>query len=135
MNYIVFDLEWNQSPDGKKNRNEKLPFEIIEIGAVKVNSKNEITDSFHRLIRPQVYNRIHSSIHEVIHMDYRDLLDGVSFEQAAGEFLENYIEKNGLDKVEMNDAGYPVNDDVLAGCTINVKNLMDAAKNAKDNAK
>lgn len=28
MNYIVFDLEWNQSPDGKKNRNEKLPFEI-----------------------------------------------------------------------------------------------------------
>lgn len=88
MNYIVFDLEWNQSPDGKKNRNEKLPFEIIEIGAVKVNSKKEITDSFHRLIRPQVYNRIHSSIHEVIHMDYRDLLDGVSFEQAAGEFLE-----------------------------------------------
>ena len=88
MNYIVFDLEWNQSPDGKKHRNEKLPFEIIEIGAVKVNSKKEITDSFHRLIRPQVYNRIHSSIHEVIHMDYRDLLDGVSFEQAAGEFLE-----------------------------------------------
>ena len=51
------------------------------------------------------------------------------------EFLENYIEKNGLDKGEMNDAGYPVNDDVLAGGTINVKNLMDAAKNAKDNAK
>ena len=72
----------------RKIRNEKLPFEIIEIGAVKVNSKKEITDSFHRLIRPQVYNRIHSSIHEVIHMDYRDLLDGVPFEQAAGEFLE-----------------------------------------------
>ena len=51
------------------------------------------------------------------------------------EFLENYIKKNGLDKVEMNEAGYPVNDDVLAGCTINVKSLMDAAKNAKDNAK
>lgn len=40
------------------------------------------------------------------------------------EFLENYIKKNGLDKVEMNDAGYPVNDDVLAGCTINIKNLI-----------
>ena len=51
------------------------------------------------------------------------------------EFLENYIKKNGLDKVEMNEAGYTVNDDVLAGCTINVKSLMDAAKNAKDNAK
>ena len=50
------------------------------------------------------------------------------------EFLENYIKKNGLDKVEMNDAGYPVNDDVLNGCTINIKNLMDAAKSAKDSA-
>ena len=44
MNYIVFDLEWNQNPAGKKTRNDKLPFEIIEIGAVKVNSKKEITD-------------------------------------------------------------------------------------------
>ena len=50
MNYIVFDLEWNQNPAGKKSRNDKLPFEIIEIGAVKVNSRKEITDSFHRLI-------------------------------------------------------------------------------------
>ena len=38
MNYIVFDLEWNQNPAGKKTRNDKLPFEIIEIGAVKVNN-------------------------------------------------------------------------------------------------
>ena len=88
MNYIVFDLEWNQNPGGKKTRNEKLPFEIIEIGAVKVNTKKEITDSFHRLIRPQVYNWIHDSIHEVIHVDYKDLMDGVSFEQATREFLE-----------------------------------------------
>ena len=32
MNYIVFDLEWNQNPSGKKTRNDRLPFEIIEIG-------------------------------------------------------------------------------------------------------
>ena len=30
MNYIVFDLEWNQNPEGKKTRNDKLPFEIID---------------------------------------------------------------------------------------------------------
>lgn len=51
------------------------------------------------------------------------------------KFLENYIKKNGLEKVKLNDAGYPANDDVLAGCTINVKNLMDAANKAKDSAK
>ena len=39
MNYIVFDLEWNQSPGGKKYSNSRLPFEIIEIGAVKMNEQ------------------------------------------------------------------------------------------------
>ena len=31
MNYIVFDLEWNQCPYGKGQENERIPFEIIEI--------------------------------------------------------------------------------------------------------
>ena len=56
MNYIVFDLEWNQSPGGKKYSNSRLPFEIIEIGAVKMNKKREPVDVFQRLIKPQVYN-------------------------------------------------------------------------------
>ena len=39
MNYIVFDLEWNQSAEGKECSVEHMPFEIIEIGAVKLNSQ------------------------------------------------------------------------------------------------
>ena len=35
MNYIVFDLEWNQNPSGKKTRNDRLPFEIIETAKKK----------------------------------------------------------------------------------------------------
>ena len=37
MYYIVVDLEWNQSPTGRviKNKNGPLPYEVIEIGAVK----------------------------------------------------------------------------------------------------
>lgn len=88
MNYIVFDLEWNQSPDGKRYENSRLPFEIIEIGAVKLNEKKEILDSFHRLIKPQVYNWIHDSIHEVIHVNYKDLAQGMLFPRAAEEFIE-----------------------------------------------
>ena len=88
MNYIVFDLEWNQSPGGKKDSNSRLPFEIIEIGAVKLNEQLETVDSFQRLIKPQVYNWIHDSIHEVIHVDYKDLMKGIPFPQAAREFLE-----------------------------------------------
>ena len=83
MNYIVFDLEWNQSPGGKKYSNSRLPFEIIEIGAVKMNEQREVVDVFQRLVKPQVYNWIHDSIHEVIHVDYKDLADGVPFQQAV----------------------------------------------------
>ena len=36
-NFIVFDLEWNQNPGGKELSVERLPFEIFEIGAVKLN--------------------------------------------------------------------------------------------------
>ena len=43
MNYIVFDLEWNRSPDGKKFENARLPFEIIEIGAVKLEKQIKIS--------------------------------------------------------------------------------------------
>ena len=46
MNYIVFDLEWNQSPGGKRWSNSQLPFEIIEIGAVKLNEKKKNCGQF-----------------------------------------------------------------------------------------
>ena len=32
MNYIVLDLEWNQSPLGQAGEHPRMPFEIIEIG-------------------------------------------------------------------------------------------------------
>ena len=89
MDYIVFDLEWNQSPNGKQYSNQRLPFEIIEIGAVRVNSSSlEIKDSFHTLVRPSVYHWIHNSIHDVTHMNYRDLADGLPFPDAVRSFLK-----------------------------------------------
>ena len=46
MNYIVLDLEWNQSPSGKKNTVEDIPFEIIQMGAVKLDEKYNIIGEF-----------------------------------------------------------------------------------------
>ena len=54
MNYIVFDLEWNQAADLKTRRENRLLFEIIEIGAIKLNEKKELLGDFHELIKPQV---------------------------------------------------------------------------------
>ena len=63
-NFIVFDLEWNQNPGGKELSVERLPFEIFEIGAVKLNEEREKTGEFHRIIRPfsRVFNFLISRI-------------------------------------------------------------------------
>lgn len=48
MNYIVFDLEWNQCPDGKEKEIKDMPFEIIEIGAVKLDSQRRVIDTLQK---------------------------------------------------------------------------------------
>ena len=84
MNYIVLDLEWNQCPYGKAKEIEKLPFEIIEIGAVKMNEKKEIIDTYHRLIKPVIYRKIHFRTKEVITVTMEELQEyGVLFPEAA----------------------------------------------------
>ena len=87
MNYIVFDLEWNQSPNGKERENPSLPFEIIEIGAVKLNSRLEETEQFHRIIRPSVYRTLNHHIREVVQITEKDLRKGTGFPEAVTDFL------------------------------------------------
>ena len=43
MKYIVLDLEWNQSARGKSFEKKEIPFEIIQIGAVKLDEKERRT--------------------------------------------------------------------------------------------
>lgn len=87
MNYIVLDLEWNQCPDGKEYSDAALPFEIIEIGAVKLDQDRKIIGKFHEIIKPQVYKWIHEKTREIIHMDYKNLTKGKSFTAAVQDFL------------------------------------------------
>ncbi|MCC8028000.1 MAG: exonuclease domain-containing protein [Clostridium sp.] len=88
MNYIVFDLEWNQSPSGKEDSVDHLPFEIIEIGAVKLDCRFQELGQFHRLIQPQVYRKMHFKISEVTHMNMAQLRqEGESFPGVMEDFL------------------------------------------------
>lgn len=64
-----------------------LPFEIIEIGAVKCNEQMEQTERFHRLVRPQVYAEINKITGQLLHLDMEELKQGVDFVTAAQEFL------------------------------------------------
>lgn len=88
MNYIVLDLEWNQASDNNDARSRMLTFEIIEIGAVKLNSLMEITDTFHEMIKPQVYDEMHRVTEKLIHIHMSQLQDCRQFEEVMHDFLE-----------------------------------------------
>ena len=53
MNYIVLDLEWNQGNEEKEKQRREIPFEIIEIGAIRVDERMELAGSFHEVVKPQ----------------------------------------------------------------------------------
>lgn len=88
MNYIVLDLEWNQSPKGKEFSIPGIPFEIIEIGAVKVDEQFNTVDEYHQIIKPTVYTAFHSKIKDMLSISYEDLCNGEDFKSAAEAFLK-----------------------------------------------
>lgn len=88
MNYIVFDLEWNQCPDGKNCENPQLPFEVLEIGAIKLNKDKKEEDRFHEFIRPTVYRRLHYKTQEIIHISQEKLCLADPFPQVIHRFRQ-----------------------------------------------
>ncbi len=88
MNYIVLDLEWNQCPNGKEKENKKIPFEIIEIGAVKLDQNLNVIDTFSELIRPQVYRSLHYKIREISKITMDDLKECRNFKDVVNDFLD-----------------------------------------------
>ena len=88
MNYIVLDLEWNQSNTGKEKEVEKLPFEIIEIGAIKMTDSCTMIDEFSEIVRPKVYQDMHHITSKLIHMQMQELERGEDFPKVAEQFLE-----------------------------------------------
>lgn len=95
MNYIVMDLEWNQSSSGSSGENPRLPFEIIEIGATKLDDKFNIVEKYGSIIKPRVYRRLHSKIREILNYDELLLRTGRPFDVVFREFKkwcgEDYI--------------------------------------------
>lgn len=88
MDYIVLDLEWNQSPRGKEGRKPGIPFEIIEIGAVKMDKDRNIVDQFHEMICPKVYHQLHFKTKEIIKISMKDLKKCRTFPEVIEDFFK-----------------------------------------------
>ena len=86
MNYIIFDLEWNQ-PNNPYENIQGFPFEIIEIGAVKLDENLHFLDSFSTLIKPVHYPHVNHIIHEITALSTLELNNAPLFKDAVINFL------------------------------------------------
>ncbi len=74
MHYIVFDLEFNQ--DASSERFSKSLFEIIQIGAIKLDSDFSTLATFNRFVKPAIYKKITPLVTD---------LTGITLEQLQSE--------------------------------------------------
>ena len=69
MDYIVIDLEFNQNFDFKVGKkapsNPRMPLEVIQIGAVKVDKNLDIIDKFGTTVAPRLYDRLNPFVAKV----------------------------------------------------------------------
>jgi len=91
MQFIVLDLEWNQPISYQSSVFRKighsLLFEVIQIGAVKLNDRFEILDSVNILVRPTHYLTIHPRIRRMTKLGQEELCDALQFGEAMKQFF------------------------------------------------
>lgn len=100
MAYIVLDFEFNQAFDFKRNcaaeANPACRFEIIQIGAVKLNDSLDIIDRCNLLIKPNLYKRIHPYVEKITGITTESLSEERSFPEIFNDFY-NFASDNGKD--------------------------------------
>ena len=92
MHYIIIDLEWNQPMSYQSQTyrqvGDRLIFEMIQIGAVKVDEHFQVSDSISIPIHPQYYVKIHPRIKRMTHLGTEELADAPNFLEAMAQFVQ-----------------------------------------------
>ena len=92
MNYIVIDLEFNQSYNFSEGNitvcEPRCPFEIIQIGAVKMNKDFDITAAADFLIKPVIYNRMHPYVQDITGISMDNLKNELGFQKVYESFIK-----------------------------------------------
>lgn len=90
MHYIVFDLEFNQDIPSLKNHSantHKYPFEIIQIGAIKLDFNLNTIDSFNSYVKPTIYSKISPFITELTKITTEQLEEEKLFSDVYKDFI------------------------------------------------
>jgi inhibitor of KinA sporulation pathway (predicted exonuclease) len=88
MNYIVFDLEWNQSTRLPNRRSaHTIIEEILEIGAIKLNDDFKAIERFSALIKPQVIPSLSQITGKLLRLTPDELEQAQLFPAVMQQFL------------------------------------------------
>lgn len=91
MNYIIFDLELNQDFSSLQDNNRNrpfFPFEIIQIGAVKLDSELNSIGKFKRYVKPTIFSKINPFITDLTGITTEQLQTEEFFPEVYKSFVE-----------------------------------------------
>ncbi|MBC8060275.1 MAG: exonuclease domain-containing protein [Clostridiaceae bacterium] len=95
MNYLIFDLEFNQHysaiKEDKNIASLSCPFEIIQIGAVKLDLNLNTISNFDFLVKPEIYLEIHPYVKDITGLTMESLKDAPPFKEVYKD-LYNFID-------------------------------------------
>ena len=99
MHYIVFDLEFNQDISSLQNPEMKIfqcPFEIIQIGAIKLDLEFNIVDTFNSFVKPTIYGKINPFITNLTGITTERLLSENTFPSVYSEYIKFIDETDSI---------------------------------------
>ena len=88
MNYVIYDLELNSKPF-----KSSLPNEIIEIGAVKLDSNLNEIDTFQAFIKPKYFKKLFPVVKRKTNITQEEINNAENFKEAISNF-KNWIGDN-----------------------------------------
>lgn len=91
MYYITLDLEWNQAYAQKALAVQRrlacrLRGEVIQIGAVKLDSRMNICGSYQIIVKPQHFKKLHRHVSELTGITQEQMDMGTPLPEAAERF-------------------------------------------------
>ncbi len=121
VQYIILDLEWNGMP---VYRTGGYFNEIIEFGAVKLNSKLEQIDTFRAFVKPEVHKKLSGRVKKLTHISNDEVRGAESFAKTYSAFkkwvgkAENCFLSWGTGDIlvlleNLKEFGFPENLDIM----------------------
>jgi len=98
MHFIVFDLEFNQdfsSLQDCEGKNFQYPFEIFQIGAIKLDSNFNTVATFNHYVKPTIYKKLNPCVTN---------LTGITTEQLKSEKPFSEVYKNFVKLISESDS-------------------------------